>query len=155
MCSAYGVRQNTYAQRIAHGWSKKDALTKRAESRKKECKDHLGNIFESETEMCKFYNIDRKVYVRRKQLGWSIEEALFPDHKSTGKVCADHKGTIFKSYADLCRFYDLDWGTFKGRRDRGWSLKDILTKEVGHKCVRNLYFIGVSVLLLFHVTING
>ena len=50
----------------------------------KECRDHLGNIYSSETEMCKVYGIDRNTYRCRIKRGYTQEEALTSEPAKNG-----------------------------------------------------------------------
>lgn len=43
---------------------------------KTECKDHLGNMYSSITDMCRFYKITRSTYKNRIKLGWSLKDTL-------------------------------------------------------------------------------
>ena len=60
MCKFYGIDRSTYDRPRRSGLTNKKALTgKRSKTNKMECKDHLGNVHKSISEMCKFYGISR------------------------------------------------------------------------------------------------
>lgn len=82
MCKAYGIKAGTFDDRIRKGWKLGEALTTPTgktgmkTSHGIKCRDHLGNIYNSKTEMCRQYGIP--VYVLRSRLnaGWDIKRAL-------------------------------------------------------------------------------
>ena len=78
MCSCYGISRNLYSARMRLGWSKEEALTvpKGYVNRQSITTDHLGNKYNSTTEMCEHYGIDRMAYTNRLRRGWSQKEAL-------------------------------------------------------------------------------
>ena len=62
MCIDYGVSVSAYKSRIRQGWSKEEALTTPVCIQDNTCEDHVGNKFESETEMCRYY----KIFIKRR-----------------------------------------------------------------------------------------
>lgn len=94
---------------------------------KKECKDHLGNVYASETDMCKFYNITKGAYKGRIKRGWSLEESLTTPTTNMSSSITDHQGNIFSSHKDMCIFYGIDYELFQSRLKRGMSIKEILS----------------------------
>ena len=73
MCHKYGISRQLYSNRRRKGWSVEEALTTPIE---KKVTDHLGNSYQSISEMCHEYGIKRQTYSNRRRKGWSIEEAL-------------------------------------------------------------------------------
>ena len=52
---------------------------------KKPCSDHLGNKFDSITDMCKYWNISISTFTSRVNSGWSLKNALETRIKSNKK----------------------------------------------------------------------
>lgn len=42
----------------------------------KECVDHLGNVFPTQTKMVDYYDVRQPTFLKRLSLGWALEEAL-------------------------------------------------------------------------------
>ena len=80
-----------------------------------ECRDHLGNVFNSVAEMCRFYNVPDKIYLQRVNiLHWSVEDALSkPVYR--GITCCDHLGNQFESYRAMCRHYHIARQLYESR----------------------------------------
>lgn len=96
---------------------------------KRECKDHLGNIYSSVKDMCNFYGISSSTYLNRIKLGWNTETALTAPIKDYS--CKDHLGNVFSSEQDMCDFYNIDYKLFYARtRDMKWNLGKALTAPV-------------------------
>ena len=92
------------------------------------CVDHLGNVFDSLTEMCEFYGISLNTYYSRINLyGYTLEETLTtPINK--GKPCTDHKGNKFPNIAAMCKYWGIDYSLYNRRASYGWSIERILEK---------------------------
>ena len=104
----------------------------------KECYDHLGNKFSSETIMCKYYGISRCTYRDRLNSGWSIGDALTTPIKTINK-CKDHLGNEYNSQAEMCRYYGVNIKNYYERIRLGWTLEDALTKKgIGIECYDHL-----------------
>ena len=94
----------------------------------KECKDHLGNRFNSKAEMAKFYGITTKRLITRIASGHTLEDALtMPLGKNGGIAQLDHLGNSFRSVTAMCNFYNIKRKTYENRIEKGWSKKDALT----------------------------
>ena len=131
MCKHWGIGKSTYNYRIKLGWSKKDALeTPPPKSDIESCTDHLGNKFNSVSDMCKHWGIIRPTYDSRIKLGWSKKDAL---ETPTEKFCTDHLGNTFKSIADMCKYWGINPSTYDNRLKKGWSKKDALAIPTRHK----------------------
>ena len=61
MCEHWGIKDNTYRERIKQGMSLEQALTTSRRKGPQSCTDHLGQKFKSIEEMCKYWNILTKV----------------------------------------------------------------------------------------------
>ena len=110
MCKFYSKSCMLVTDRLRKGKSLGEALTtpvgERTPSHNKnarECKDHLGNIYESVADLCEAYGISKATYYNRQRLGWDLERIL--TEKS-------NKKTIKKGVEDLASQYPLvarDW----------------------------------------------
>ena len=102
---------------------------------RKECKDHLGNVYSSVTDMCKCYGISQSTYYERLKT-MNLEQALtFPHGKqrnSSNKV-TDHLGNVYLSVSEMCKAYNISRDVFDHRIKRGWSVKDSLTIQLTEK----------------------
>lgn len=82
MAEAYGVNYPLFMNRIRNGWSLERALVPEKISiinntrHSKECVDHLGNSFPTQTEMVNYYGVGHSKFLKRMGSGWSLEEAL-------------------------------------------------------------------------------
>lgn len=92
------------------------------------CTDHLGNTFESVSDMCKYWNISSKNYNHRIRMGWSVENALTTPVNGTKLPKIDHLGNTFDTVDSMCKHWGIEYATLKRRIKSGWSLEDALTK---------------------------
>ena len=129
MCDAYNISSSLYNSRIRHGWTIKDALTRK--QRDCTCKDHLGNEYSSIEEMCKAYGIDTSVYYFRIRKGLTLKEAL--TNKTRTCTCKDHLGKEYRSIAEMCRKYSITKSMYDTRIKNKWPLEKILTQETCRK----------------------
>ena len=138
MCAAYGINNTDYYRRIRAGWSIEKALTtpddEFIQMGKKQCVDHLGNIWPSQTAMCKHYGVTKMQIRSRIELGWTLEEILtHPEKKSTNKECTDHLGNKFKSQKDMYAYWGVSESIYKRRiRVMGLSQKEALETKNFH-----------------------
>ena len=59
MCRVYNISYEIYRSRKKLGWTVEEIINgKRQNSRIKEQRDHLGNVYKSESSMCKKYGVD-------------------------------------------------------------------------------------------------
>ena len=124
MCDYYGIKTVTYTRRInVYNWSVEDALTKKVKSYSSDVTDHLGNKFDSVSEMCKYWKIKYNIYNSRISRNWSIERALITSCKSV----FDHLGKEFESIEKMCNYYRITSRAYKARVKRGWSKEKALT----------------------------
>ena len=110
---------------------------------KKKITDHLGNVYDSFTEMAKVYSIHETSIRIRIKKGMSLEQALTTETTKPIKI-NDHFGNEFSSIEELCRFYNINSKTFTWRLKKGWPIEKALTvkdkrpkKSVDH--LGNLY----------------
>ena len=98
---------------------------------KKECLDHLGNKYPSQTAMLKAYNIHSSTFKNRTLMGWDLEKILtYKGNSNYKQGCTDHLGQKYDSELAMCRAYNIKHTTFQRRINEGWALKDALTKPV-------------------------
>lgn len=102
------------------------------------CKDHMGNVFNDESEMCKHWGISVKCFVGRIERGWSFEEALSIPADTSNPVkrhsrVSDHVGNKFTSVNAMCKYWDVNLGTYKYRVKHGLSVEEALTKKINRK----------------------
>ena len=96
----------------------------------KKCKDHLGNEFDSISDMCRHWGVSRATFDSRLKVGYTLEQSLSGKNivsKSEGRVCTDHLGNEFDSQIDMCRHWGVDERTFYRRLQRGYSVEQCLT----------------------------
>lgn len=142
MCRSYGIKRTEYYKRLKRGWSLEETLTRevknRGECRRKKCKDHLGNEYNSRDELCKAYGISYNTFKSRIALGWSLEKALTTP-LSNGKKCKDHLGNTYNSISEMCEAHNIHRRTFKYRLKHGCTLEEALTKNLKNcKCKDHL-----------------
>ena len=99
--------------------------------REKECRDHLGNVYNGVGSMCKAYHIGFPAfYCRITKKGMSLEEALttpIRKRKLHNHLAYDHFGKMFNNTNEMLKFYHQTRSTFNGRIKNGWSLEEALT----------------------------
>jgi len=130
MCEHWNVGYEVYLQRVKHGWTIEDALTK-GDQKKSKCKDHLGNEFNSTKEMCAYWGVNVSTFICNIQRGKSTEEALTKKSKHF-----DHLGNEFNTEEDMCNHWDVKPTTFAARIKDGMSKREALTKST--KCFDHL-----------------
>ncbi len=138
LARAYRIGSTNLRYRLRAGWPLEDALTIPVghEGYRKKTTDHLGNPYNSITEMMHEYNIDNIVYRIRIKNHWSQEEALtVPIGERNGdsrkKSVVDHLGNEYKSIHELAKAYHLSPKLLYSRRTRGWTLEEQLTTPSG------------------------
>ena len=95
---------------------------------KKECKDHLGNIYSSVKDMCnmyKHYDITEDAYRSRLKLGWTLEEALTTPVRDLSVY--DHLGNKYPNIKTMCKHYGITDSAYQSRLKLGWTLEETLT----------------------------
>ena len=76
----YAMCPDTLKKRLKRGLSLKEALTMPARrGQHVACKDHLGNVYYTFTDMCDFWGVKYSTFVARLNRGLSIEECLKKD----------------------------------------------------------------------------
>lgn len=127
MCRHYGITKSLLTTRLKLGWTLKQILTNPdVINPKKKCKDHLGNEFDSITEMIQHYGVSEQTYRRRLRLGESLEFALTGNNQNF-KRCFDHLGNEFQSVDDMCSYWNINKGTYYARLSSGKSLRETLS----------------------------
>ena len=73
----YGMCPDTLKHRLKRGMSLEQALTTPARrGQHVQCKDHLGNVYYTFTDMCNFWGAKYSTFISRLTRGLSIEECL-------------------------------------------------------------------------------
>ena len=124
MCKKWGIPVKRFTDRIEKGMSLEEALTAPIKSLK-QCKDHLGNKYDSLTDMAAHYGLSLSSLINRRKI-MSLEEALTRPHGSRGTV-TDHTGRTFRSITDMCKFWHIPLATYTYRINKGWSIEKALT----------------------------
>lgn len=128
MLRAYNIGRTNYATRIKNGWSMEKALTTPSEyTGDTKVKDHLGQEYNTKTEMCEVYDINCATYLKRKKKGMSTEEALTKPVKKRAENITDHLGKTYPSKRAMARAYGMAHTTYIQRIKNGMSVKDALT----------------------------
>lgn len=141
MCEYWGIPRQVFFSRMQIGWSLEDCLSKPLGYQPKNSKqitDHIGQTFESISDMCKYWKIGRTTYNARIKSGWSIEEALTKSKKEinvTQQPCVDHLGQKFASQNEMCRHYNITrHALFSRIHTLGWPLEKALTEPLVINC---------------------
>lgn len=94
-----------------------------------ECKDHLGNLFNTHKEMCKHYGISQSTfYMRLNTYKWSLKKTLTYDNRRRIK---DHLGNEFKNLAELCKYHNVNYYFIYHRLYNDFSIREALTEPKG------------------------
>lgn len=102
-----------------------------------ECKDHLGNTYDSVKEMCKHYGINPTTYRSRIKAGKSVEEALTFKTFSR-RYYTDHLGNIYGSIKDMAKAYGITEDALSHRLNKGLSVAEALTLKIERTCQDHL-----------------
>ena len=133
MCEHWGLQYQTYKNRIANGWSLKDALETPVGlgKRKSFLVDHKGNKFYTQEDLCKYWNIPITTFKSRIERGWDLKRALeTPKMQVTEKITTDHLGNRFNSYDEMCKYWNKQKQTVVNRLKNGWTLKEALETPI-------------------------
>lgn len=95
--------------------------------------DHLGNVFDSFSEMCQHYELKQATVRDRLRRGWSLEKSLT---YLTKVEIQDHLGNKFKTYKDMASYWGISIDAYNKRKRNGWSLKDSLTVPINENLRR-------------------
>ena len=139
MCATYGIKYDTYKQRIKSGWTQEDALT----TGLRDCsvKDHMGTLYKSVECMCAAYDINSSVYRYRIRNGWTQEKALTTPNCNNCS-CVDHLGNQYVSYTEMAEHYGITCNRLYARLKTGYTLEEALTKPLtnnhGVSCIDHL-----------------
>ena len=128
MCRAYNITKTVLRSRIELGWTLKEILenpNKKLNYQK--CKDHQGNIFNSQKEMVAYHGVSETTFKQRQSRGWSLEDSL--QNMNTHRVIiTDHENNTFGSILELCLYWNITMSTFFGRKNKlKWPMKRTLT----------------------------
>lgn len=124
MCEHFGVRYDTFSQRLKRGWTLRQALNIDAPPKRSVVKCPLGVNFNSKEAMCEHYGVTITSYRKRLKLGWTDRQALGIDLKPDSVTCP--KGTQFNTLKDMAQHYNVPYNVFISRRNKGWTTEQIL-----------------------------
>lgn len=107
-------------------------------------KDHLGNTYNTFSEMCMVYKIGVDTVRFRLGLNWSLKDALETPVSEQNKPkkfrCKDHNNKMYDSVSEMCIAYGVTRTLYLYRLKKGWTQEDALTKPMinarhsGRKC---------------------
>lgn len=132
MCKHYGVNRSTYKSRINRGFTKEEALTAGLSAQPLEDRtDHIGNTYDTVSDMCRAYGLNFCTYIRRIKLGWTKEEALTEEvirlNSCERREVEDHLGNKYPSKLKMCEAYGTTYNCFKNRILLGYTVEEALT----------------------------
>jgi hypothetical protein len=92
-------------------------------------KDHLGNEYNSLSDLCKAHCISLDYFLRRIRYN-SIKNIL---------IFKDYLGNKYDTKSDMCKAYNMTTTTYDSRIEKGWSKKKTLTSPVYKDHLGNEY----------------
>ena len=130
---------------------------------KRNCKDHLGNVYSSKEKMCEFYKVNINTFNYRIRRGYTLEEALTNSlssysqkgGKTKRKIWIDHKGNTFCTEKAMAEAYGITLNALKKRLARGLSLCDALTREYKHHSRLKYKFNGKDYSSMKELTVDN
>lgn len=128
MCLHYNIDVHTYMSRVKNGMTVEQSLTTptRVDGRRKKCKDHLGNEFNSVTEMCMHYKLSVMTFRIRINRGWSLEDALTVpvDRDKKSVKYTDKDGNKFRNKKEIASFHNMSCSRYYLLAKSGNTLED-------------------------------
>ena len=126
MCKYWNINISVYSNRInKQKMSMKDALETPNNNILLQTKDHLGNLFPSQSAMCKHWDISLAAYKRRLKDGWSQKDALEKSlHQYT---IEDHLGNKYPTIAAMLEYWNISSSTYTKKIKENIPLEEILT----------------------------
>ena len=137
MCEAYGINISTFNARLKNGKSLEEALTLVPSpiNYNIPCQDHLGNHYNSQTEMARAYGLTIKVFAGRKRLGWDIEKILTtPIKRRFDHQDFIYNGITYTSKNDFCEKHGLNYDLFIKRTSAGMSIEEAIEAGKNKYC---------------------
>ncbi len=120
-------------RRNIYGWSLEKTFDEITIPRKINSVDHLGQKFESMTDMAHHWGMHYQILRTRLNRGWSIKRALTTPVKGKYKKIIV-QGKEFKSIAEAARYFDIPLPTVYARmRLNHWKLDTIFLLPVIEK----------------------
>lgn len=127
MCTHYGITKDLLRSRLDLGWKLADILENPDVINPcKKHTDHLGNEFESLTDMLAFWGVNETTYRTRIKSGMSLKECLETSNRAM-KECVDHLGNKFDSVDEMCKYWNVPKFLYYARLSNGKSLYETLT----------------------------
>lgn len=112
MCKAYNMPETLVRMRLYYGWSLERALTtekRKDRGRHKICKDHLGKVFNSISEMCTYHGVTLSNYESRIRSGKTLEEALTNKKRFVINCVMDEEGNEYNNITELGLAKNIDF----------------------------------------------
>lgn len=145
MCEYWKINPTTFANRLKHGLSIEEALTKPINKRNVSISnvlkqngysggviDHTGQEFKSLTAMCKHWHLTTGEFIKETLDGKSVQEIL--ENSSRKNIVKDHLGNEFTSEVAMCKHWDIKRKVFRDRLDnQGMSIDKALTLPISKK----------------------
>lgn len=119
MFRAYGINYTIWKYRhVTKGWTLEETLTTPVSdpdlAGAHECRDHLGNVFQSKKAMCDYWRVPRNVFFARQKQGLDMAQCLAPvtrPHTSQANPIIDPDGREFMNLDTMC----AHWGISKSQ----------------------------------------
>lgn len=133
LCDHYGISVPLYYKRARLGWSLEKILATPVSNDFKphKCKDHLGNEYDSVSNMCKAYNIGVSTFQSRLKRGYNLKQALTND--SWHLEIYEYRGKKYSSIDSICRDYGFTRYAIENYTRKGMSLNEALDKVIENK----------------------
>lgn len=127
MCQAYGIRVDTFKYRLKHGSTLAQALTRVPSmvTTNIPCQDHLGNQYNSQTDMARAYGLTKEQFIARKRMGWDVERILTTPVGGSGNgKTFEFNGVTYASKKDFCEKNGLNYDVFIHRTNSGMTIEE-------------------------------
>ena len=137
MCEHWETTVDAYHKRRKSGWSKEKALTTKNKKNRPSIEDrtdHLGQVFESKSEMCEHWETTVNKYNSRRRSGYTKEQALTASYNDIGfrsdiEDRTDHLGNIFQSKKHMLDHYETTYIKYDKRIKDGYTKEQALTMK--------------------------
>lgn len=134
MCQAYGIRVDTFKYRLKHGSTLEQALTRTPSmvTTNIPCQDHLGNQYNSQTEMARAYGLTKEQFIARKRMGWEVERILTTPINGGGNgKNFEFNGATYTSKKDFCEKNGLNYDVFIHRTNSEMTIEEAFAAGTG------------------------
>lgn len=151
-----GIPYNHMHKQLHRGMSIDDVV-KGYKSRNIE--DHLGNRFESTTEMLNHWGISANSFYGRLRKGWSLEKVLSTPMRKVkkDKKYKDFKGNLFTSISDMAREYGVSYSALQKFLNEGKTSEEatfLISQRVVKDHLGNIYPTIVKMAESYNVSVE-